>query len=69
MALKIGYAIASGIFNLKDAEEPFHPWWEAVQDYVCYSTILIGRLKHVPRGENMAQIQKYIKYNIFMECF
>ena len=43
MALKIGYAIASGIFNLKDAEEPFHPWWEAVQDYVCYSTILIGR--------------------------
>ena len=42
MALKVGYALASGIFNLKDAEEPFHPWWEAVQDYVCYSTMLIG---------------------------
>ena len=42
MALKVGYAIASGIFNLKDAEEPFHPWWETLQDYICYSVILIG---------------------------
>ena len=45
MALKVGQAIVSGIlFNLKDTEEPFHPWWESLQDYICYSTILIGRI-------------------------
>ena len=44
MALKVGHAIANGIFNLKDTEEPFHPWWESLQDYICYSTILIGRI-------------------------
>ena len=44
MALKVGHAIASGIFDLKDTEEPFHPWWETAQDYICYSIILIGIL-------------------------
>ena len=43
MALKVGYAIASArIFNLKETEEPFHPWWEALQDYMCYSILLLG---------------------------
>ena len=44
MALKVGHAIASGIFDLKDTEEPFHPWWETAQDYICYSIILIGNI-------------------------
>ena len=42
MALKVGHAIASGIFNLNETEEPFHPWWESVQDYMCYSILLLG---------------------------
>ena len=44
MALKVGHAIASGIFDLKDTEEPFHPWWETAQDYICYSILLIGKI-------------------------
>ena len=44
MALKVGHAIASGIFDLKDTEEPFHPWWETAQDYICYCIILIGNI-------------------------
>ena len=52
MALKVGHAIASGIFDLKDTEEPFHPWWETAQDYICYSIILIGIL-NAPPSENI----------------
>ena len=44
MALKVGHAIASSIFDLKDTEEPFHPWWETAQDYICYSILLIGKI-------------------------
>ena len=44
MALKVGYAIAkSGIFNLADTEAPFHPWWETLEDYICYTIILVGK--------------------------
>ena len=42
MALKVGHAIASGIFDLKETEEPFHPWWEKLQDYICYSILILG---------------------------
>ena len=44
MALKVGHAIASSIFDLKDTEEPFHPWWETAQDYICYGILLIGKI-------------------------
>ena len=44
MALFIGNSLAkSGIFNTADAEAAFHPWWKTVQDYVCYSAIIIGK--------------------------
>ena len=44
MALKVGYEIAkSKIFKLTDIEETFHPWWENLQDYACYSIILTGK--------------------------
>ena len=50
MALFIGNTLAkSGIFNTADAEAAFHPWWETVQDYVCYSAILIGNLRKQSR--------------------
>ena len=45
MALFIGNTLAkNGIFNTADAEAAFHPWWKTVQDYVCYSGIIIGKL-------------------------
>ena len=45
MALFIGNTLAKGgIFNTADTEAAFHPWWKTVQDYVCYSAILIGKL-------------------------
>ena len=45
MALFIGNTLAkNGIFNTADAEAAFHPWWKTVQDYVCYSSIIIGKL-------------------------
>ena len=44
MALFIGNSLAkSSIFNTADAEAAFHPWWKTVQDYVCYSAIIIGK--------------------------
>ena len=43
MALFIGNTLArSGIFDLKEAEAAFHPWWETLNDYLCYTTIIIG---------------------------
>ena len=45
MALFIGNTLAkNGIFNTADLEAAFHPWWKTVQDYVCYSGIIIGKL-------------------------
>lgn len=44
MALFIGNALAkSGILQLGEAEAAFHPWWETLQDYTCYTAIIISK--------------------------
>ena len=44
MALFIGNTLAkTGIFDTGDAEQAFHPWWKTIQDYVCYTAIIIGK--------------------------
>ena len=43
MALFLGSSLAkNGIFNVKEAEAAFRPWWETLKDYLCYSAIIIG---------------------------
>ena len=72
MALKIGHAIAKGIFDRKDTEEPFHPWWEKLQDYICYSTILIGSIMFIENVDDVSEKISYRNHNsslLLLSCF
>lgn len=46
MALVLGSTIAKGgIFELPEFEAAFQPWWDSLQDYLMYATIIIGKPK------------------------
>ena len=43
MALILGSSIVKGsLFQLSDYESAFHPWWDSLQDYIMYTTIIVG---------------------------
>jgi hypothetical protein len=43
MALFMGNSLAKGgILDLSEAEAAFYPWWDQLQDYATYTSILIG---------------------------
>lgn len=45
MALVVGSSIAKGgIFELAEFEAAFQPWWDSLQDYLMYATIIIGKM-------------------------
>jgi hypothetical protein len=44
MALILGSSIVRGsLFELPDHEAAFHPWWDAMRDYIVYTAIVVGK--------------------------
>ena len=62
MALFIGNTLAkTGIFDTGDAEQAFHPWWKTIQDYVCYTAIIIGKFTAHNEHAN--------RFSVDLSCF